>query len=516
MKRQVYSNGTEERNYFEELEDVAAFFSTTDDVRVWEKAGPIIGKYKDRYIYDGSDNHVGIFAATGGMKTRRFVLPMLFSILYAGESAIIHDPKAELYRRTSGLANKLGYKIIVLNFRDPAHSNTWNPLDDASRMIYAGDAAGAKESIDDLFSIISPTSPYARDPYWTESARAFGAAITEMLMVCARKDEINFRGVYSLLESMNQNDENCTGNVQEVLQLMETDSLIKSDILASAINADSTFLCVQSSTKNAISLFVRNRALLNMLSQSDFTIEDCLKEKTLIYLITPDEKTTYGGLVALFVKQSYQLLTKYAQKDETGRLHIRMNYVLEEFGNLPVIPDLIAMLTAGRGRNIRFMLCMQDTGSIRYKYREVLDTILGNLSDIVFLFSREKNLLEYLSELCGEDDEGRRLLTVNMLQQFDKQKGEALFLVDRKRPYIAMLPDIDEYDFEQLPPCSYPETEQIEVKVFHINDMRYCAEQLVYYEKNGHLNKEYKSIAQLYYDYENKVNKGVWYHGLSS
>lgn len=512
MKKQVYSNEFYERNRFEELEDIAEYFLTTNNARKWDKGGPIIGKYKDKYIYDGSDNHVGIFAATGGMKTRRFVLPMLFSILYAGESAIVHDPKAELYHRTSGLAQKLGYKTIVLNFRDPRHSNAWNPLDEAVRMIHNGNATGAKESIDDLFSILSPTPPRARDPYWAESARCLGAALTEMLMACGDENEVNFRSVYSLLEDMCGDNDDFSGNIAEVLELMETDSLIKSDILASAINAGNTMRCIISSTKNAISLFVRNRALLNMMSQTDFTIEDCINKKTVIYLITPDEKTTYSQLVALFVKQSYQLITEYAQSNEMGRLSIRMNYILEEFGNLPIIPDLIAMLTAGRGRNIRFMLCMQDMGAIRHKYDEVLNTILGNLSDIVFLFSREMNLLNYLSDLCGFDEEGNKLVSISMLQQFDKQKGEALLLVDRKRPYIAMLPDIDEYDFEQLPSCPYPETEQIELSIFHLSNLEECAKKLDYYEMNGFIMKKQYSQPLDYCSYEVNVNDGEkWY-----
>ena len=88
MKKQVYSNEFYERNRFEELEDIAEYFSTTNNARKWDKGGPIIGKYKDKYIYDGSDNHVGIFAATGGMKTRRFVLPMLFSKSFIVSSLI--------------------------------------------------------------------------------------------------------------------------------------------------------------------------------------------------------------------------------------------------------------------------------------------------------------------------------------------------------------------------------------------------------------------------------------------
>ena len=38
------------------------------------------------------------------------------------------------------------------------------------------------------------------------------------------------------------------------------------------------------------------------------------------------------------------------------------------------------------------------------------------------------------------------LVSVTDLQRLDKEEGETLVLCDRLRPYIARLPDIDEYD----------------------------------------------------------------------
>ena len=41
---------------------------------------------------------------------------------------IITDPKGEIYRYSASYLKEQGYKIIVLNFREPQRGNSWNPL----------------------------------------------------------------------------------------------------------------------------------------------------------------------------------------------------------------------------------------------------------------------------------------------------------------------------------------------------------------------------------------------------
>ena len=45
-----------------------------------------------------------------------------------------------------------------------------------------------------------------------------------------------------------------------------------------------------------------------------------------------------------------------------------MNFLLDEFSNLPAIPDMAAMISAARSRNIKFHLIIQGLYQLSSKY----------------------------------------------------------------------------------------------------------------------------------------------------
>ena len=133
--------------------------------------------------------------------------------------------------------------------------------------------------------------------------------------------------------------------------------------LASVYNlrhVEKTLNCVISTFDSMVRCFLLNKKLMSMTDSSEFEFEEIVKEKTALYLITPDEKTTFHFLVSVFVKQCYEVFIDYAQKCKGGVLPVRVNYILDEFSNFPQISDMPAMISAARSRNIRFILVVQS------------------------------------------------------------------------------------------------------------------------------------------------------------
>jgi type IV secretion system protein VirD4 len=149
-------------------------------------------------------------------------------------------------------------------------------------------------------------------------------------------------------------------------------------------------------------------------------------------------------------------------------LEKRVNFMLDEFANMPRITDMPAMITAARSRNMRFFLVVQSEQQLFNIYQEEAQTIKGNCTNWVFLTSRERNLLEELQALCGKRnafDREEPLISVSQLQMFDKSRGQALILQARNYPFMSYLPDIDDYEM-------FKGFEPIEIKnvVFDIVD----------------------------------------------
>lgn len=223
-----------------------------------------------------------------------------------------------------------------------------------------------------------------------------------------------------------------------------------------------------------INIFLTQPKLAELLSQSCLDLRQYASRKIAIYFILPDERTTYHFIASIFIKQFYEMLIMEAQNNQRKQLEIRMNFILDEFSNLPKIPDMPSMITAARSRNIRFYLFVQSQYQLESKYGEDAHTIKGNCNNWIFLNSRERALLEELEQLCGEcvyeNNMRKSLISISELQQLRKDKGEALVLVGRNAPYITRLYDIDDYPWESYEPLEKPETYLSDAEVFSIED----------------------------------------------
>ncbi len=415
---------------------------------------PLISDGKEAYV-DGKDTHTLIFGSTGSKKTRLFCMPLVNLFTKAGESFIVTDPKGEIFEKTSGLVKAKGYNTIVLNFRDIGKGDMWNPLALPYLLYHSKDKELGVSMLNDFVTCISdPQRKNTVDAFWPEMAASFALANLLLLMEVAKPNEAN---VASLAFLCNLENENL---LKELADKMRPDTIAGMNYKGIFTGAERTKQSIYVSLFAMVRMFNTQKSLTKMLSGNTIDLAKIGREKTAVYLIIPDEKTTYHYLVTTFIKQAYQVLITEAQKQSNNQLPIRVNFVLDEFCNLPTISDMPAMISAARSRNIRYYLVAQSMHQLRGKYGEDADTIKGNCDNWVFLTSKELTLLNEVSELCGNitlhGNRKRRLISVSELQRLSKEKGEALIMHSRQYPIITEIADIDSYEAFK----GYPSQEQ--------------------------------------------------------
>ena len=420
---------------------------------------PVASNGRVAYV-NNSDSHALIMGSTGSKKSRLFVMPMMEMIAKAGESVVVNDPKGELYERTSGLFAQEGYDIQVINLREPLRGNGWNPIRHAYEMYTAGRTEEATALINDLAkSIFSPRSAKNVDPFWEQSAGALFQGLCHMLIEggwCFTPEQMTFDTLPSLVDNLTVPDSGETGLTNELLEFYPANSMARMNLRA-ARGTSKTFENIMVSYNAPMQVLYSQRALMAMLSRHEVSFDRLGEKKSILYIIMPDEKTTLHFLVSLIVKQCYEALISLAQRQEERTLPVRVNFLLDEFSNLPAIPDMSAMISAARSRNIRFYLVVQSMHQLTSKYGEDAQTIRGNCNDWVFLTSRELDLLQELEALCGVNARtGEALISVSQLQRLNRETGEALVLCGRNYPFIAHLADIDEYPFAHVPAVPLP------------------------------------------------------------
>lgn len=411
---------------------------------------PVLWDAESGNIYvDNQDTHTLVLGATGSKKTRLIVMPTVRLLGWAGESMIISDPKAEIYNRTAFKLEQQGYHIIVLNFRNPIKGDGWNPLSIPYRFYQEGDIDRACEMVNDIATNLLAANEKSRDPFWQDSAANmfFGLVLTLFKMCVEDKQTEMAVNISNVLKLRRQLFDNTQPSMSPIWQYIKDDEVIAPALSGIVQTASDTRAGIVSTFDQKVRYFVFQPNLMDMLSNNTLMIDQFSEEKTVIFLIMPDEKTTFHPLISLFVKQSYEYMIYKTQEKTNGQAKIRVNYILDEFSSLPTIKDFPAMITAARSRNIRFCLIVQSKHQLNQRYGEETETIQSNCNNWIFLTSREVPLLEEISTLCGRVREGRMpLVSVFSLQHLDKESGQALMLCGRNRPYYAFLPDIDIYD----------------------------------------------------------------------
>lgn len=430
----------------------------------------VLSNGKTAYI-DDSDRHSIIFGSTGSKKTRLFCMPMINMMIKAGESYVVTDPKGELFNKTSGMAKENGYNVVVLDYRNIGQGDCWNPLEIPYDLYNNGKEENAISLINDFINSISKTHrETANDVFWVEMASALALANMLLLMECGTKEEVHLSSFANM----------CTNDSIDTLKMISryipSNSIAGTNYLSVFSAAEKTLQSIQVSLYAWVRIFVTQKKLCKMLSKNTFDPRSFGREKTAVYLIVPDEKTTYHFLVTTFVKQVYEALINEAQKEIDGKLPIRVNFVLDEFCNIPAIPDMPAMISAARSRNMRYFLIVQGMHQLTAKYGDDAETIKGNCENWVFLTSKELCLLNEISDLCGTittpSGVKRKLISVSELQRLNKEKGETLILFGRKYPFITELPDIDEYEmFKGYESCKMKNNEFMKLNDFSVNGL---------------------------------------------
>lgn len=422
---------------------------------------PLSWKVDQGYVYtEHADNHTLIIGPTASKKSRLVTMPTVRMLGIAKESMIISDPKSEIYNRTAGFLKANGYHILVLNLRDPKYGASWNPLAVPYELYCQGDIDRAYEFINDIATNLTAMGRSEKEPFWDNSAGTLFSGLTVLLFKYCKEfsQSENVVHIGSVLKLRNVL---CAGNKHEIMrnplwQYAKSDLHISSALIGTLETADDTRAGILSTFDQKMRIFSTQPNLINMLSVNEIVYDELDKNPTALFLLMPDEKTTYHGLISLFIKQSYEYLIYKAQErneNHDARLNIRLNYVLDEFSSLPTVGDFPAMITAARSRNIRFNIVIQSKHQLVLKYGEDTDTILSNCTNWIFLTSRELKFLEEISALCGQKQNQnimKPVLSIAELQRFDKNRGEVLILSGRFKPYLTRLPDIEIYDKNRM------------------------------------------------------------------
>lgn len=182
--------------------------ATDDDTAAFglDRGGIVIGKRDEgsgeRIYYIGEDSHLLCIGATRSGKSRCLVVQSICTLGLAGESIMCSDPKGELYHYTAAFLEKLGYEVLVLDFKTPPKSMRYNLLQPIIDAVNDGDNDRAEMLAWDLTNNLvgKPTG----EKIWTNGeCSVIAAAILCVVCDNKKRPELqNMTNVYWFISEM--------------------------------------------------------------------------------------------------------------------------------------------------------------------------------------------------------------------------------------------------------------------------------------------------------------------------
>lgn len=419
------------------------------------------------------DKHTLIIGTSRSGKGRNFLQQSIGHLATCGENIICSDPKGENFLHTKEYLELIGYNVLALDFREPKKSIHYNFLELVNDAV---DKGNIPEAVSRCWDIVSQ---YVGEPkgekIWTngEASMISGAAMASIYdnRHGENRKYRNMTNVYNFIAKGAEKvmeDKTRLDIYEESIDYNHPSKLIFGIAKAGAEKTLASFVISALTTLN---LFT-NSLIYNMTKDTSFSLSDIVHKKTAIFIILPDEKQTYYGLSTLFMVTLYQYLIEQATK-YGGRLPIRFNYIIDEFGNNPKIPIIDTMMTASAGRGIRLCPVIQDFAQLDKVYgKDIAKIIQNNCETWVYLKTDDEDTKERLSKRLGtytilspnkseNFDEfgrskgrsssasymGRELLKTKEISEIDRPY---FLFFHRGLPYVSYSPDLSEWVWNDI------------------------------------------------------------------
>lgn len=148
-----------------------------------------------------------------------------------------------------------------------------------------------------------------------------------------------------------------------------------------------------------------NGHIFSLINHTDISLDD--KEHPIaLFIVTRDYDRSDNVIAGLFLNWVYRQFLEKAEKEERkdgisgGR---PMHFMLDEFANIPAIPDFETKIATSRSRNMWFHLYIQSYEQLKATYVDkVADIIVDNCNQQTFLGSQSVSTKKRFSDECGQ------------------------------------------------------------------------------------------------------------------
>lgn len=365
---------------------------------------------KPCYLYEPK-KMIFVSGATGSGKSRFLYLPSIDLLSYGDASngsepaaLVVSDVKNELIELTGDELTCRGYRVLLLDTQRPYRGQRFNPLKQVLDLHAEGHDQEAEQAADAIAELVVQDDEKGKGSHWTASARGL---LSALVLLVSMSDECpeGSKHLASVCEVLDRGTEaegdDPSEPLKAVFRALPSDHPAKGRASQFVSSGGNELRSILSTLKVALRPF-SSAPVAWMTSGSDIDPRAVLETKSAVFLHVLDEGSPYNCIAAIFLSQLWESVQIVADSNG-GRLPRSVQILGDEWGNLPRIECLPALLSLGRAFQIYWTGATQDISQLnKYGERDGRRKILANCGVKVAMKLAEEEDRRYFTELIGK------------------------------------------------------------------------------------------------------------------
>ena len=365
---------------------------------------------KPCYLYEPK-KMIFVSGATGSGKSRFLYLPSIDLLSYGDASngsepatLVVSDVKNELIELTGDELARRGYRVLLLDTQHPYRGHRFNPLKQVLDLHAEERDQEAEQAADAIAELVVQDDERGKGSHWTASARGL---LSALVLLVSMSDECpeGSKHLATVCEVLDRGTEaegdDPSEPLKAVFRSLPSGHPAKGRASQFISAGGNELRSILSTLKVALRPF-SSAPVAWMTSGSDIDPRTVLTEKSAVFLHVLDEGSPYNCIAAIFLSQLWASVQAVADVNG-GRLPRPVQILGDEWGNLPRVECLPALLSLGRSYGVFWIGATQDVSQLnKYGEKDGRRKILANCGVKVAMKLAEEEDRRYFTELIGK------------------------------------------------------------------------------------------------------------------
>lgn len=356
-----------------------------------------------------SNNNMILVASPGRYKTTGIVER---NIITCSASVVMLDVKGASQRKLGNYLLEQDYKVNSFNLKEPWLSDRYNPF------LYIERESDLIRLITNLQASVKKPEAFQGEPFWDDGVRLYLLSMFFLEWLTA-KEEARYGSMNNILELVNLENKKMADGKTSWLEVKMNEIAQRKGDGYPPVRDYRKLKDGATETVRSIIIMVNSMLALcetadmkRIFSGNDINIPEIglgvdrnPKKKTALFLILPDNDTSYNFIINMFYTQLFDVLMRIADNEIHGPLPVPVEVWADEFYAGPKPADPEQLMGTIRSRNISMIPILQSISQAQTLYKNDKWKILFDNSAVFAFYGAApgaNDTHKYISELLGK------------------------------------------------------------------------------------------------------------------